>query len=157
MQPEDDALLAIGRVTLLFNDLEHLINLLVWSLINPDINIGRIVLGGENFDRMLKRLTRLSQEVARDDLELREIIQQWAERAEDVKIRRNRVLHARWLFSLASGEMVAVRGLGKRPGEQVDISAAALDRLGNDIHHVAVELESIGRRVLLSQQRTPAT
>jgi|Tabmets5t2r1_1033131.scaffolds.fasta_scaffold30190_2 hypothetical protein len=147
MPPDDDQLRAIGRVTLLFNDLEHSMNLLVWRLINPDINIGRIVLEGEGFDRMLKRLTRLSQEVAREDLELRGTIRQWANRADNVRIRRNGVLHARWIFSLASGEMVAVRGLGKAPGE-VDISAAALDRLANDIHHVAVELESIGRRVL---------
>jgi hypothetical protein len=148
MPPDNDQLRAIGRVTLLFNDLEHSINLLVWRLINPDITIGRIVLEGEGFDRMLKRLGRLSQEVAREDLELTETIRQWARRADDVKIRRNRVLHARWLFSLASGEMVAVRGLGKAPGEEVDISAAALDRLANDIHHVTVELELIGRRVL---------
>jgi hypothetical protein len=147
MPASDDQLRAIGRVTLLFNDLEHSMNLLVWRLINPDINIGRIVLEGESFDRILKRLTRLVQEVARDDLELRETIRQWANRADDVKIRRNAVLHTQWAFSQPSGEIVGIRVLGKAPGE-VDISAAALDQLAIDIHHVAVELEPIERRVL---------
>jgi hypothetical protein len=148
MPPDDDQLRAIGRITLLFNDLEHSLNLLVWRLINPNINIGRIVFEGENFDRMLRRARDLSEEVAREDQELGDAIRRWTNRAGDVKRRRNDVLHAQWAIDQPSGEIRGLRMLGGKAPRDVDISATALDRLAIDIHHVAVELGLIERRVL---------
>jgi hypothetical protein len=53
---KDNQLRAIGRVPDRFNDLEYAMNVLAWELINPNPNIGRIVLEGESFDRVLTRV-----------------------------------------------------------------------------------------------------
>jgi hypothetical protein len=147
MPPNDDQLRAIGRITVLFNNLEHSMNLLVWRLMNPNINIGRIVLEGESFDRMLKRVRKLSDEVAREDQELGDRIRRWADMAGDVKRRRNDVLHAEWAIVQPSGEMVGLRMLGKAP-QEIDLSATALEQLSDDIGDAVVELMQILRTVL---------
>ena len=143
MPPTDDQLRAIGWVTLLYNDLKHNINFLAWRLINPDINIGRAVLGKSNFDRMLSQIKRLSREVARKDQQLGDTIEQWAERARKVKERRNNVVHAQWLFDNPSGDVVAF----SNAPQEVDLSPAALEQLANDIQDANSELTAILRQL----------
>lgn len=67
--PMDEQLRALGRISVAFNQLEYRMNVLVWGLISPNSNIGRIALEGENFDRMLGKLKNLAQEVLREDQE----------------------------------------------------------------------------------------
>ena len=55
MPLNDDQLRAIGRITICLSYLERSMNVLVWRLVNPNLNIGRTVFEGENFDRMLRR------------------------------------------------------------------------------------------------------
>jgi hypothetical protein len=144
MPLNDDQLRAIGRISVHSNELELSLNVLVWGLINPNINIGRIVLEGESYDRMLGRVKKLAQEVSRENPELGSRIQQWAGRVNDVKSRRNEVLHAQWTLDQPTGEMVGLTILRKEMRE-VDASVDKLNRLADDMVNVRDEVTEIIR------------
>jgi prefoldin subunit 5 len=147
MPLSDDQYRAIGRITVAFNSLESSMNFLLWLLINPNINIGRVVLAGENFDRVLDRVKRLSKaEVARENQALDERIQKWAETANDVKQRRNDVMHSEVFLDQPSLRMVGLTTL-RRNMREVDLSASKLDRLADEIHNAEEGLKQITRAI----------
>jgi hypothetical protein len=100
---------ALGRVSVHFNNLEYMTHTIVSALINLGPDIGYIVFEGESFDRMLDRLRRLNKFVFADDHHRRTWIEQWAFKANDVKKRRDQVLHAHWVLDQPTGEVVALR------------------------------------------------
>jgi hypothetical protein len=112
---KDNQLRAIGRVSDRFNDLEYAMNVLAWELINPNPNIGRIVLEGESFDRVLTRVRKLSDEVAREDRERGSRIQRWVSKVNELKRRRNNVVHSQIVLDMATLELPsAVAGYAGR-------------------------------------------
>lgn len=139
---KDEQLRAIGRVSARFNDLEFAMNVLAWDLINPNVNIGRIVLEGESFDRVLTRVRKLSDEVAREDPERGRRIKRWTGTVHDLKRRRNDVVHSQIVLDMPSLDMVGWTKLRKEI-QEVDLSVDALDRLADDIESAIEELEQI--------------
>ena len=103
---KDNQLRAIGRVSARFNDLEYALNVLAWQLINPNPDIGRIVLEDESFDRVLTRVRKLSDEVAREDRERGSRIQRWASKVNELRRRRNYVVHSQIVLDMATLDMV---------------------------------------------------
>jgi hypothetical protein len=145
MPLNDEQYRAIGRITMTFNSLEVSMNVFLWRLINSNINIGRIVLGGENFDRVLERVKRLSTaEVARENQALDDRIQRWAKTANDVKQRRNEVMHSDVYVDQPSRTMVGLTTL-RRGIRKIDLSVRELDRLADDIEGAIEELRQIMR------------
>jgi hypothetical protein len=125
-----------------FNDLEYAMNFLAWYLINPNINIGRIVLEGESFDRILTRIRKLSDEIAREDSERGSRIKRWTSTVNDLKRRRNDVVHSQIVLDMATLDMVGWTKLRKETHE-VDLSVSELNRLADDIESAIEELEQI--------------
>jgi hypothetical protein len=138
--PLDDQLRALGRISVAFNQLEYRMNVLVWALISPNSNIGRIVLEGENFDRMLGKLKNLAQEVLREDQERLRRIEEWAKSASDAKRRRNELLHAQWGLYKDTGSLLGQTSLRKVVRL---VGSADLDRLVDDVDAALRELINI--------------
>lgn len=138
--PLDDELRAFGRIGVAFNQLEYRMNVLAWALINPNSNIGRIALEGENFDRVLGKLKNLAQEVLREDQERLTRIEQWAKTASDVKRRRNELLHAQWGLYKDTGSMLGQTSLRKVVRM---VQPAELDQLADDVDAALRELIDI--------------
>jgi hypothetical protein len=138
MSLNDDQLRALGSVTVWFNDLEYMMHSIVATLVNSDRNIGGIVFEGESFDRMLDKLKRLNQYIHSSDYERRTWIERWAVGANDLKRRRNEVLHAQWVVDHPTGEMVT-RRLFSRSLPKAPIRADELDQLATDIQIVVAE------------------
>jgi hypothetical protein len=139
---KDDQLRAMGRVSARFNDLEYLMNVLAWYLINTNLRIGRIVLEGESFDRVLMRVKRLSQEVSGENPELGSRIQRWATTADALKRRRNEVVHSKIVLDMESLDMVGWTMLRKETYE-VDLSVSELDLLADRMEIAIEEVEQI--------------
>jgi hypothetical protein len=139
---KDEQLRAMGRVSVRFNDLEFLTNALAWHLINPNLNIGRLVLEGENFDRVLTRIKRLSEEVSRKNPGLGSRIQLWASTADDLKRRRNEVIHSQIVLDAESLDMIGWKRQ-RRGHYEVDLSVGELDRLADKMESAIEELEQI--------------
>ena len=135
--PMDEQLRALGRISVAFNQLEYRMNVLVWGLISPNSNIGRIALEGENFDRMLGKLKNLAQEVLREDQERLRRIEEWANSASDVKRRRNELLHAQWGLYKDTGSM---RGQTLLRKVVRNVDSTDLDRLADDVDAALQEL-----------------
>ena len=142
MLPGDNQLRALGRISVAFNELEYKMNVFAWALINPNSNIGRIALEGENFDRMLQKTRNLAREVFRGDLERFGRIEQWAKNVGDVQRRRNEVLHAQWGLYKGTGQM---RGQTLLRKVVRNVDSADLDRLADDIAAAIQELAGIMR------------
>jgi hypothetical protein len=138
--PLDDQLRTLGRIAVAFNLLEYRMNVLAWALINPNSNIGRIALEGENFDRMLNKTTNLAREVFREDPGRLSRIEQWAKSASDVKRRRNELLHAQWGLYKDTGSL---RGQTLLRKVVRNVDSADLDRLADDIDAALQELMDI--------------
>jgi hypothetical protein len=142
MPLDDNQLRAIGRISIRFNELEFLVNLFVWALVNSDLDIGRLAFADEPFTRMLNRVKILSEQAFRDNRELRNRIQQWTRQASDVQWRRNEVLHALWLKDEPTDKMVALRLTGKEPRE-AGTRANQLDQLADYIDSVRREASDL--------------
>jgi hypothetical protein len=136
----DDQLRALGRIGVAFNHLEYKMNVLAWGLISPNSKIGRIALEGENFDRILGKIKNLAREVFREDPGRFSRIEQWAESANNVKRRRNELLHAQWGLYKDTGSMRGQTLLRKVVRE---VDSADIDRLADDIETAIEELEQI--------------
>jgi hypothetical protein len=141
MSLNDDQLRAIGRISAAINELELLMNVFAWALINPDLEIGRRALQGEQFNRVLDKLRRLAEHVLSDDPGLLTQLQEWANHAHDVQRRRSDVLHALWILDQPTGKMVG--WVHRKEIDEIDASGDRLNELANDITRVRQELMQI--------------
>src|SRR5215216_4066365 len=96
MPLNDDQLRAIGRISVLFNELEYSTHVIIGALVNSDPNIGYVAFEGESLHNMLDKARKLSRAVFQPGTERCIQIDQWADRADRVRKRRNDVLHALW-------------------------------------------------------------
>jgi hypothetical protein len=144
MPLNDDQLRAIGRITAYFNELEYTTNLFVYALVNRDLDIGRLVFQRQSLFQMLGWAKTLSKRVFRADYELCNRIEDWASRADDVRVRRNDALHGLWLEDQSVGGWVPLRLKGTQQ-TQVTVRATELERLADDIADVVLEISEILR------------
>ena len=142
MPPSDDQLRAIGRISVAINELDVLMNVFAWALINPDdLEIGRLALEKDQFSRVLEKLRRLAEHVLSDDPGLLTRVKQWADHAGQVQRRRSEVLHALWVLDQPTGTMVG--WLNRKEIQEIDASVGRLNGLADDITSVRQELMQI--------------
>lgn len=142
MPLSNDQLRAIGRISAAINELELLMNVFAWALINrDDLEVGRRVLEGEQFNRVLDKLRRLAEHVLSDDPGLLTRVEDWADHAGEVQRRRSAVLHAVWILDEPTGKMVG--WVHRKDIKEINASAGRLNELANDIISVRQELMQV--------------
>jgi hypothetical protein len=73
-------------------------NMVLFRLIDRDLQRGIHILGGDPLDQQLARIERLLP-FENPGQELGEKVMQWVQDVRKVKDERNRILHATWLFT----------------------------------------------------------
>jgi hypothetical protein len=133
MPVSDDQLRAIGRITVSFNKLEYWINVCLWVFVNAEHPIaGKLAFEGEQFDRVLTRVKKLSDHLLRNDPTWLGQMRDWTKKVNAVKLRRNSVLHAMWEDKDPAVEAVGVRLLRMDEAE-IPSTSSELNQLADDI------------------------
>ena len=88
---------AIGRISVMFSDVETWTNAFIWQLLGPDQLVGQMVTAGMSFQRQVDLLTSLFRHRF-SDATLRGSLDVITKRISELEQHRNTVLHSSWLL-----------------------------------------------------------
>jgi hypothetical protein len=149
---------AIGRISVMFSDVETWTSCFIWHLIGPEQLVGQMVTAGMSFNRQVDLLTslfrfRFPEESLRAELETH------TKRLSELEQHRNSIMHSTWLresldpnqatrFKITTNRK---KGLAQR--KEV-YTTTELDDLADDLHVVIGDLSDFMIRVLSGPQHT---
>jgi hypothetical protein len=87
---------AIGRISVMFSDVEIWTSAFIWQLIGPEQNVGQMVTAGMSFPRPLDLLTSLFRHRCPDP-SLVNRLEGLVTRISELEQKRNTVLHSSWI------------------------------------------------------------
>jgi hypothetical protein len=88
---------AIGRISVMFSDVETWTSAFIWQLIGPDQHVGQMVTAGMSFPRQLDLLTSLFRHRFPDP-SLLQSLELLTKRISELEQQRNAVLHSSWVL-----------------------------------------------------------
>jgi hypothetical protein len=135
---------AIGRIAVMFSDVEAWLSVFVWQLIGPEQHVGQMVTAGMSFKKQIDLLCSLFRHRFRDPA-LNEELHVITGRLIHLEDLRNGVVHSAWLRVSENIEeatrlkITANRRRGLTHTEEIT-TPAALDKLADDLHAALVAL-----------------
>jgi wobble nucleotide-excising tRNase len=88
---------AIGRISVMFSDVESWTSSFIWQLICPDQFVGQMVTAGMSFPRQLDLLISLFLHRFADPSQ-RESLKELTKRISELEQKRNMVMHSTWIL-----------------------------------------------------------
>jgi hypothetical protein len=130
---------AIGRICVNFSYLELMIAFRIWSFINSDQNIGKMVTSGMSFAKLLDLLNSLI-EYKIDDERKKEDMISIIKKASEIEGIRNQVIHSAWTSNDDTGKVGRIKITVKR-NKGLQIQEEELD--DKDLNGVADKIKAI--------------
>ncbi len=118
---------AIGRISVMFSDVEIWTSAIIWQLIGPDQSVGQMVTAGMSFPRQLDLLASLFRHRFPDP-SLTKALGALIKRISELEQKRNAVLHSSWILQTSErNEAIRFKITAKRekrsPSHQADYNA----------------------------------
>jgi hypothetical protein len=135
---------AIGRISVMFSDVETWTSSFIWPLISSDQLIGQMVTAGMSFPRQLDLLTSLFRHRFPDPVKLQSL-ELLVRRISELEQQRNGVMHSTWLLLSSNPneatrfKITATRKKGLHQKREV-ITPAELDKIADGFQQALSDL-----------------
>lgn len=93
----DEHYRAIGRISVMFSDVETWTSSFIWQLVGPDQYVGQMITAGMSFSRQLDLLTSLFRHRFSDPA-LQLSLETLVRRLSELEQQRNAILHSTWVL-----------------------------------------------------------
>jgi hypothetical protein len=135
---------AIGRISVMFSDVETWTSAFIWQLVSSDQLIGQMVTAGMSFPRQIDLLTSLFRHRFDDPVKLQSL-ELLVRRISELEQQRNGVMHSTWLLLSSNPneatrfKITATRKKGLHQ-TRVVITPAELDKIADGFQQALSEL-----------------